>query len=126
MAYKDKKKQQEASRKWLKAHPEVRRAWYKRNAARLRPRASDQNLFTKYRLRRDEFDQMVLAQKGGLCAICWERPVQRLTVDHDHRTGVIRGLLCNACNRGLAAFRDNPETLERARVYLNIPHAVAA
>lgn len=50
------------------------------------------------------------------CVICGSE--EKLVVDHDHRTGEIRGLLCNHCNRGLGHFRDDPELLEFARMYL--------
>jgi hypothetical protein len=40
------------------------------------------------------------------------------TVDHDHQSGKIRGILCNHCNRGLGHFRDDPLLLEFAKVYL--------
>lgn len=50
------------------------------------------------------------------CVICGD--TGPLVVDHDHKTGQIRGLLCNHCNRGLGHFRDNPELLEFARMYL--------
>lgn len=50
------------------------------------------------------------------CVICGSE--EKLVVDHDHKTGAIRGMLCNHCNRGLGHFRDDPELLEFARIYL--------
>jgi hypothetical protein len=50
------------------------------------------------------------------CVICGEEGV--LVVDHDHKTGKVRGMLCNHCNRGLGHFRDDPMLLEFAAQYL--------
>jgi hypothetical protein len=55
----------------------------------------------KYGLTPDQYDELLDAQ-GGVCAICERTPEEngnRLTVDHDHTTGKIRGLLCKVCNR---------------------------
>lgn len=51
------------------------------------------------------------------CVICGDTS-ERLCVDHDHQTGQVRGVLCDRCNRGLGQFRDDPELLEFARIYL--------
>lgn len=63
--------------------------------------------------------------QDGRCAICRNRPKKtRLAVDHDHRSGVIRGLLCSRCNHDLlGASRDSIEMLERAISYLESPPA---
>ena len=63
------------------------------------------------------------------CAICGEpetavsrtgRP-KSISVDHDHDTGRIRGVLCDRCNRALGYLRDNPDLLRRAADYLERP-----
>lgn len=50
------------------------------------------------------------------CVICGS--TEELVVDHCHKTNIIRGMLCNHCNRGLGHFKDDPELLEFARMYL--------
>lgn len=81
----------------------------------------------KYNLDDDEFYAYWIVQKG-LCAIC-ETPLQptkpgqgqslsSFTVDHSHRTGKVRGLLCSRCNKGLGFFQDNIKFLENAKEYL--------
>ena len=66
-----------------------------------------------------EYDA-ILSTQGGGCAICGAAPKQnrRLAVDHDHDTGRVRGLLCDACNPGLGRFRDSPDLLRRAIAYI--------
>ncbi len=62
-----------------------------------------------------------LASQGGGCAICGTKTPGgrgRFVVDHDHKTGVVRGLLCNLCNPALGLFKDNPSLLESAIRYL--------
>ena len=50
------------------------------------------------------------------CTICGDEG--DLVVDHDHTKNKIRGILCNRCNKGLGLFRDSPDLLEYARIYL--------
>lgn len=73
-----------------------------------------------------EWYEATLAEQGGVCAIC-KRPesksssgggIKMLAVDHDHATGLPRGLLCQQCNIGLGALRDDPSLLKKAIRYL--------
>ncbi len=68
-----------------------------------------------------------MRRQAGCCAICLQPPDEakghknkpRLHVDHDHKTGRVRGLLCNSCNAGLGYFRDDIELLLSAADYLS-------
>lgn len=63
--------------------------------------------------------QDMLAVQGGVCAICLRPPVgRRLSVDHCHETGRIRGLLCHNCNVSLGLMGDSPDRLRSAVAYL--------
>lgn len=67
-----------------------------------------------------EQHKAMLSNQNERCLICGEKPAkERLSVDHDHKTGEIRGLLCRACNGGLGIFKDNVLNLKRAISYLN-------
>jgi len=57
-------------------------------------------------------------KQKGCCAICGVKSERQLLVDHDHKTGKIRGLLCRDCNVGLGYFRDSKESLKKAIKYL--------
>jgi len=56
------------------------------------------------------------AAQGGVCAVCQQKPA--VQVDHDHKTGKVRGILCDGCNGGIGAFGEDLELLERAARYL--------
>lgn len=69
----------------------------------------------KYGISRADYDEM-LRQQLGICVICKWRPATQ--VDHDHKTGTVRALLCLKCNAGLGAFHDDVEAMCRAADYL--------
>lgn len=71
---------------------------------------------TKYGLTDAEFAIMSEAQ-AGRCLICQQR-ADRLCIDHDHKTGAVRGLLCHRCNVGIGWMNDDPKILTRAAKYL--------
>lgn len=74
----------------------------------------------RYRLRKygvtPEIYQEFFEAQGGVCAIC-HRPI-KLSVDHDHDTDLIRGLLCKDCNLGIGCFGDDPNLVLNAVEYL--------
>lgn len=61
----------------------------------------------------------LIAGQGGVCAICGDDLTDRTPhVDHDHATGLVRGVLCPPCNMGLGSFRDDPDRMLAALFYL--------
>lgn len=81
------------------------------------------NLRFLYGITLEQYNGMVERQ-GGVCAICGQPPTsatpgRRLHVDHDHKSGVIRGLLCGRCNTGIGSLQESPEILSRAILYLS-------
>jgi hypothetical protein len=71
--------------------------------------------------RKPREDYVALAREfGERCGICGRKEKgKRLAVDHDHRTGRVRGLLCGKCNTALGLFGDSVEVLEKAKGYLD-------
>ena len=82
-------------------------------------------ILATYGITAEEYQAIYEAQ-GGKCAIC-QRATGRnkkLSVDHDHKTGEVRGLLCTPCNRDvLGHLRDSVAALLRAVRYLLHPPA---
>ncbi len=82
-----------------------------------------QSLKRLYGISEEEFN-CLLNKQGGVCAICNDTPKEAshrwryLFVDHDHETGDVRGILCGVCNFALGGFKDSPELLRKAIVYL--------
>lgn len=80
----------------------------------------EKNLKKQYGITIAEYDAL-LAEQGGRCKICkTDTPSGRgrFHVDHNHKTGKIRGILCHHCNSGIGKLQDSPEILRAAIRYL--------
>lgn len=114
-------------REWYRNNPEYRarqavkqRKWAAENPELVR------NKFRQYRygITPDEY-QALYDEQGGQCAICGiAGDTFQISVDHDHDTDAIRGLLCRICNTGLGMFRDDPALLRQAITYLTVASTV--
>lgn len=86
----------------------------------------NQELSYRYKLKKkygigiSDYNDMLTMQASG-CAICGNPENiagRRLSVDHCHETGKVRGLLCNLCNIAIGNLHDDPDLLRRAIQYL--------
>ena len=122
-----------SSRAWRAANPErvkiLNAEWRARHTPeQLSERDSEayrryrraHHISKKFGLTAEQYEAMAIAQEGH-CAICPEpdKPDKRLAVDHDHKTGKVRALLCDRCNRGIGYFYENAELLRSAASYLD-------
>ena len=97
--------------------------WYKNNPERY----FYNQIKAKYGINKTEYLTMLDAQDNK-CAICGEKETapnvwkegqsRRLAVDHDHSTGLVRGLLCYRCNTTLGKLNDDIELLKKMVSYL--------
>jgi hypothetical protein len=104
-------------RRYRALYPEKRRTQNRKHSLR------------KYGLTPDEYTAMHQAQ-NGICALCKKPETSRLrgtlralAVDHCHRTGVVRGLLCRRCNMMIGMADDDADTFLAAVSYLRQPFA---
>lgn len=116
-----------ASVAWYKANVEIERAkkksWRQRNPDKAKFQYRRDNL-KNYGLTINEWNLLFEKQKG-LCAICnlpetvlLKGKVKRLAIDHCHKTGKVRGLLCAKCNKSIGLLNEDLRLLESAAQYL--------
>jgi len=106
---------------------ESRRLQYKniseREWKKIRSRDDNTRLKRIYGIGLKEYDKILKTQKFK-CAICRRsqhevyKKIMKFNIDHDHKTGKIRGLLCTNCNRGLGFFKDDIKLLQKSIKYL--------
>lgn len=107
-------------RKWREKNEEhclnMSKEWYRNNKNRVK----DLQLQREFGITLQQYNEMLLVQ-NGTCAICFNGPDAKnkmLAVDHDHKTGKIRSLLCRGCNVGIGNLKDDPKLLIKAAQYL--------
>lgn len=121
-------KLKEQSKKSYRKHNEKRKAEMR---ARTPDYKKESFIKSVYGITLKDYDDMFKKQ-GGVCFICGQKETRknkytgvcRLHIDHDHKTGKVRGLLCHSCNFGISAFMDSAQLLERAIEYLRIGGAL--
>lgn len=103
-------KYKERAKEWVKANPE-KVASYSRKYL-LKKRFSTE-------MTPEKFNEMYEKQ-GGVCAICGSKEKgKHFSIDHNHDTGEVRGLLCNSCNMAIGHAKENTLILEKMIRYLN-------
>ena len=94
-------------KEWAKNNPDSRKKSYKKHRIK-----------KEYGLNWDQYLQLI-KKFNNQCGICGGKDHIDLSVDHNHVTGKVRGLLCNNCNNGLGRFKDSESLLKKAIDYLN-------
>lgn len=97
--------------------------WLEKNSTQASLQRADNRLQVRYGISLKDYTSMLIKQNYS-CAICGNSPEEgrtntfRLSVDHCHSTGKVRGLLCQKCNTGLGLLGDTYESLLKALNYL--------
>lgn len=112
LARPDVKERSKTSQKTWRSKPGVKEA--------LAPKKRELNLMSKYGITLEEYDRMFTAQ-DGVCAVCRreDRRRKNLSVDHDHVSGRVRGLLCMDCNVALGLLEDDHGRIVRLAAYMS-------
>jgi hypothetical protein len=94
--------------------------YQKNNPYRRKYHSRNINLKKMFGISIDEYDKK-FQEQGRKCAICgklWLDNKKKLSVDHDHKTKSIRGLLCNRCNLAIGSVDESTELLSKMIEYL--------
>lgn len=110
--------QNRSNREWRAKNPIEVATRYK-NRVKENPDRVRARKLKQYGLSLQDVAEMFVRQ-AGKCAICAGVMVKQC-VDHCHKTGKVRGLLCHGCNIGLGGFKDSSEALLAAITYLDTP-----
>lgn len=89
---------------------------YQRNKDQVLLRARERHYNQSYGLTLEQYSEWCIRQEHT-CAIC-RCITDKLFIDHDHKTGALRDLLCTTCNTGIGGLRDDPDLCDAAAAYL--------
>lgn len=114
-----KESQRKSNAKNKEKRIESSRQWKIKNKLRVSIRQKNYNLIRLYGLSLEKYELM-FEHQSGLCLLCGlpNKGSPKLVVDHCHKTGKVRGLLCTKCNTGIGFFDEDIPKLEKAISYL--------
>ncbi len=120
---KNPEKSLEVNRNWVKRNPEASKNYHRKN----RTKRLEHTAKKLYNLDSLEYRSLFLKYQNK-CAVCLNEEtkidhrtgnIKRLSIDHDHKTGKVRGLLCSNCNLLLGHSKENKNTLLKMIDYIN-------
>ena len=113
-------------RRWAAANPEYSKRYRAENRELLSQKNEAYRSLNKRAIKSKQYEtrygvnvtevEAMIASQGNKCKICGE--AKKLVVDHDHTTGIVRGMLCHGCNVGLGLLGDTTDGLLVAISYL--------
>ena len=111
--------QKDNHKKWIDAHREENKRYKQDWTAKQDPLYNRIRNLKKYGLTIASYDEL-LQRQNGVCFICQQPPKKdkNLHVDHNHKTGNVRGLLCFRCNFGLSFFGEDEGNITRLYDYI--------
>jgi len=118
-----KQRQESTTTKWARLNPEKTKVYQARRKAKdkadpLYKEKQRNKLLKRYGLNNESYAAL-LAKQDNSCALCFRQPEKtRFHVDHDHETGKVRGILCHQCNWYLGTVDEDPQILERIKIYI--------
>ena len=116
----NKEKEIARKRKWGRENPEIVSKANKRHYKRNPEKHRDYHLKVNYGITLEDYKRLSEKQNNR-CAICRKEAsegTKALSVDHDHKTGKVRGLLCGNCNTGIGLLQESEKLLLKAILYL--------
>jgi hypothetical protein len=102
------------AKQWREKNPDKQKTSEKKS--RRKEVTQRSHMKRRYGLSWNRYQEM-LEEQQGRCKICRDI-MKRPAIDHCHKTGKVRGLLCDGCNFAIGLLKDDPEIVDRAAAYL--------